>query len=63
MKVKHDKLLSSFSFNSNLRPYSVARIQLLEHAARKLGLQCRMRVVAEGDPANGHQAVFVAVLG
>ena len=42
---------------------AVARIQLLEHAARKLGLQSRMRVVAKGDPADGHQAVFVAVLG
>ena len=42
---------------------SAARVALLDRAAEELGVECRIRVLTEGDPKYGHQAVFVAVLG
>ena len=42
---------------------TVVRVALLLGAMGELGLQWRMRIVADGDPANGHQAVFVTVAG
>ena len=39
------------------------RIRLLDEATSAFGIQHRTRVIADGDPAHGHKAVFVTVLG
>jgi len=54
--LEEDGVILSVSFAS------VGRFFFLKRETARLGLTWRFRVVAEGDPARGHSAVFVSVL-
>ena len=41
---------------------AAARLKFLERESAKLGLTLRFKVLADGDPARGHRAVFVSVM-
>ena len=42
---------------------SVQRIKFFEKYCPELGLACRLKIIADGDPADGYQSVFVFILG
>ena len=42
---------------------SVQRIKFFQKYCPELGLACRLKIIADGDPADGYQSVFVFILG
>jgi SAM-dependent methyltransferase len=54
--IAEDGFVVSVSFAA------VARFRFLERETEALGLSLRFKVIADGDPARGHRAVFVSVM-